>query len=671
MEKKRFVFATIFAVLAVFGVVLAGCEVPAGSGTLPVNPSVVDKATLDTAISTAKAAKAGVMVDTDAANVPSGTQWVTQAVMDALNAAITAAEAVSQKAGATEAEMSSAVTALNSAIATFNGAKKAGEGEGTLADTTTLDTAINAAETAKAGVAVDTSAANVPSGTQWVTEAVMDALTTAIATAEAVTQNAGTTQQGVTDAVTALNEAVSTFTNAKSAGTKTVGSGNGGGNDGQNPPASNLTADVGYLPTDMDMTLNDQSGAKTANQTWGLVADAFGDVYFAVERKPGQTITVSGADAAQVAMAGAGEAVDGVTQGETGRGTIAEVFTVATLVVDEVNRLDTQFGGGEFAFTLNVAEEGKDAVAVAVAVTVPPDELTGTAVFTVAANGALTRVAELPQYTISQDGQNTVTTTENAAEGLLDALIWVDRNAAADTEYLIRVEKDEALPIVILTAGGTANRNVTFRLRGVKERREISHDKNFVVGSTAVKYYHSSLNNGSGYEGFINVGIDKSTLESGITLQLEDKITLKGREITSTDHYRNVVQVGQSANKLVMKDGSQITGYKASCTLPNYTVIYLKAKANNKTIIGTFCMEGGEIIGNDVSDKYPNILFSAAFEKNLTPDTYTFIKTGGYIGNNKSNEEIKSIIQLGNNANSQKIITITDPNKTYIEPAHQ
>jgi hypothetical protein len=78
------------------------------------------------------------------------------------------------------------------------------------ADKTALTMAITAANTAKSGVSVDTSAGNVPTGTKWVIQAVMTALTDAITAAEGVNTKSSATQTEVDNAVTALNSAVTT-----------------------------------------------------------------------------------------------------------------------------------------------------------------------------------------------------------------------------------------------------------------------------------------------------------------------------------------------------------------------------------------------------------------------------------------------------------------------------
>jgi hypothetical protein len=52
----------------------------------------------------------GVTADADGSNVPVGTQWVTQTVVTTLNAAITAAQGVSDNTDATQAQIDAAIT---------------------------------------------------------------------------------------------------------------------------------------------------------------------------------------------------------------------------------------------------------------------------------------------------------------------------------------------------------------------------------------------------------------------------------------------------------------------------------------------------------------------------------------------------------------------------------
>ena len=88
-------------------------------------------------------------------------------------------------------------------------------------DTSALIAAIDTAEAAKSGVAVDTAAANVAVGTAWVTQAAWDDFTAAIGAAETVAANNAAAQAQVDDAATALTTATAAFNAAKQAGAKT------------------------------------------------------------------------------------------------------------------------------------------------------------------------------------------------------------------------------------------------------------------------------------------------------------------------------------------------------------------------------------------------------------------------------------------------------------------
>jgi hypothetical protein len=63
----------------------------------------VDKTALNDAIDAAKTAKTGILVDTAAGNVLTRDYWVTQEEMDALDAAISAAETAAAKTAPTQA----------------------------------------------------------------------------------------------------------------------------------------------------------------------------------------------------------------------------------------------------------------------------------------------------------------------------------------------------------------------------------------------------------------------------------------------------------------------------------------------------------------------------------------------------------------------------------------
>jgi outer membrane protein assembly factor BamB len=98
---------------------------------VPPPPAGPDKTALIAAIDAANTAKSDVAVDTLAENVPTGTFWVIQAEMDALDTALAAARAVRNDTAATEAQVDQAKTNLTNATTAFTGQKKAGTYAGT------------------------------------------------------------------------------------------------------------------------------------------------------------------------------------------------------------------------------------------------------------------------------------------------------------------------------------------------------------------------------------------------------------------------------------------------------------------------------------------------------------------------------------------------------------
>ena len=97
----------------------------ASGGSGPVDSGdTVDTKVLSTKIDKAKGKK--VAISTDGSDVLPTVKWTTQAVLNAFNQAITATEAVLNKAGAKQAEVNKAVADLDNAVTTYTNAQKAG-----------------------------------------------------------------------------------------------------------------------------------------------------------------------------------------------------------------------------------------------------------------------------------------------------------------------------------------------------------------------------------------------------------------------------------------------------------------------------------------------------------------------------------------------------------------
>ena len=191
---------------------------------VPAFSAPVDKSALHSSITAAGTAKAGILVSTDGEDVDTTSEWVTEAVMDVLNAAITSAETVMNDPSATQEQVDDAAQALGTAVSTFNAAKQNGTkaGEPSINKAALLQAITNAGAT-KTGVAISTNGSDVDTVSKWVTEAVMDALNAAITSAETVMNDPSATQAQVDDAAQALQTAISTFNAAKQNGTKAEG----------------------------------------------------------------------------------------------------------------------------------------------------------------------------------------------------------------------------------------------------------------------------------------------------------------------------------------------------------------------------------------------------------------------------------------------------------------
>jgi hypothetical protein len=116
------IFIRIAAVILAAGLILAGCNNPAGGNTGSGGP---DKTALAAAITAAEAAREGVVQAANAAGAPLNSEWVTPAEWNALDGVYTAAKAVNENADATQEAVTEATANLNAAIETFTTAKEA------------------------------------------------------------------------------------------------------------------------------------------------------------------------------------------------------------------------------------------------------------------------------------------------------------------------------------------------------------------------------------------------------------------------------------------------------------------------------------------------------------------------------------------------------------------
>jgi hypothetical protein len=152
---------------------------------------------LRTAIAAAEALKADAVVGTTAGTYP-------QNAVDAFTQAIADAQAVADQPGTTQEQADAAVVALQQATESFKASVNQDAGDVTGA----LRTAIAAAEALKANAPVGNTTGKYPLSA-------VDIFTQAIADAQAVADQAGTTQEQADAAAEALAQAVAAFQQAK------------------------------------------------------------------------------------------------------------------------------------------------------------------------------------------------------------------------------------------------------------------------------------------------------------------------------------------------------------------------------------------------------------------------------------------------------------------------
>lgn len=395
-------------------------------------------------------------------------------------------------------------------------------------------------------------------------------------------------------------------------------------------------ADIVWTQTEDDSSLTNfdlasWTGWGDSLETWELSVVEQPLVYFAVHKRAGQTITPGGTDAARVAKAEPGAPVDGSQASET-----LDIFTVDTG--------DTLFAGGSRNFTLAVTEPGKtENKIVTVSLRVQPRP-TGIALFYVE-EGRLTRLTEQNAASYANGYYQAGAFTQ--VTNLATAIQWLNAYAkkgtpSSWTEYLIRVEKNEALAKTAvhcyggMALPGLAADYVRIRLRGYGGERVLTHDP----ASTDNPYLTKPGSDNIGRifsmgDGFLNVGLH-NTGSSGwfglnhIALHLEENITIDaggGLDINfpnmnSAPLIRGMVSVDKNC-AFVMEPGSRLVNYEGS---PYTSTI----SATCAVIVydgGTFEMNGGELA--DIKCGV-NLVF-------LNNTTASFVYRSGTFSGNNSN----------------------------------
>ena len=176
----------------------------------------VDKTALKAAIANAQALLDATVASENGADVATSNKWATPANIKTFTDAINAAQAVVDKEDASKEEVEQAVTTLNDAKSTFEGQRNDGAAD---YDPAPLKNAVAEAKKLLKSAIVADSADEVKQGEPWVTQAVYDALNTAISEAESVLSGSFESDT-ITPAVSKLKTAMTTFNDAIEFGTK-------------------------------------------------------------------------------------------------------------------------------------------------------------------------------------------------------------------------------------------------------------------------------------------------------------------------------------------------------------------------------------------------------------------------------------------------------------------
>jgi hypothetical protein len=139
---------------------------------------------------------------------------------------------------------------------------------------------------------------------------------------------------------------------------------------------------------------------------------------------------------------------------------------------------------------------------------------------------------------------------------ITEALAWIKDNAENNGSYLITLDASSAIAPVSLSYSGKSN--ITITLRGISANRVIS----------------------------LNTSGHLFTVSSGVTLILDNGITLNGRGDNSSGHLVYV----DSGGKLVLNEGAKIMGNKYNGS--SY------GGGGGVYVAGSFTMHGGELSGN-------------------------------------------------------------------------
>jgi hypothetical protein len=193
----------------------------------------------------------------------------------------------------------------------------------------------------------------------------------------------------------------------------------------------------------------------------------------------------------------------------------------------------------------------------------------------------------------------------------------VEENAEADTEYTIRVERNEK-DVPHLIVGLNNQNNVKLRLKGTKDGpwtlEPEENDRHVTaIGGASIKANTESI-------AFINIG-PNNTSDIARTFILGKNVTIKSKTIPEGNwssggpEMMGVFSVGMNAT-LVLEPGSKITGHDSTAVEGIMsTVIYIsstnKNTARDPTKHGSLHIKGGEITDCKVRVESTQLIYTS------------------------------------------------------------
>jgi hypothetical protein len=279
------------------------------------------------------------------------------------------------------------------------------------------------------------------------------------------------------------------------------------------------------------------------------------------------------------------------------------------------------FDGGTCSFTLNVSETGCLPRTVTVTLNVATNH-TGAAVFKL-----LERDAQGVEYLERLD------TGAGALTNFVDAFTWVETNAQANTEYTIRVEKNETgLPHLLI--GLNNAENVSLRLKGTTEGPRILEANEVTNGAVLSPLVNiSNLSDGGC---FIQIGSYYNT-SSRKTFILGKNITIRSGNIYGIyGAYSVVIDVGYNAT-LVLESGSSIRDHSFTSSQAIIRIEGSKTDKEDQTQQGKLSILGGSITNCTIASGKGLIYFTRAASNvadgafYLAPNS-GFVLSGNYAG---------------------------------------